>query len=98
MQLKNSSMAKFSFVILMSLSTQSLFGQIPDKFTNLQVFSKETTKKELMKTMRGFSFSLGVRCEYCHVQKADSKFDFSADDKAEKKSARTMLKMVAEIN
>jgi len=73
-------------------------AQVPEKFTNLQFFPKDITKKELVSTMRGFSFSLGVRCEHCHVQKADKHFDFAADDKQEKKAARLMLKMVSTIN
>jgi tetratricopeptide (TPR) repeat protein len=50
--------------------------------------------------MRGFSFALGVRCDYCHAAKdgkVDSK-DFALDDKETKRTARVMLRMVAAIN
>lgn len=73
-------------------------AQIPDTFTNLQVLPKDTSKAELTSTMRRFAFALGVRCEYCHVENADKKFDYAADDKQEKKTARAMLQMVAAIN
>jgi tetratricopeptide (TPR) repeat protein len=73
-------------------------AQMPDKFTNLQFFPKDIAKKELVSTMRGFSFALGVRCEHCHLQKADKTMDFAADDKQEKKTARLMLRMVTAIN
>jgi hypothetical protein len=81
-------------------SSQGL-GQIPDKFTNLQVLPKEIGKRELMDVMRGFTGALGVRCPYCHVGeegKPLSTFDFSADTKASKQTARIMLRMVEAIN
>jgi len=73
-------------------------AQFPDKFTNLQVLPKDTSKGELQSTMRGFVFALNVRCPYCHVQKADKSLDYPADDKDTKKTARVMLQMVASIN
>src|SRR3954451_20458552 len=87
----------FAAMVLL-LCSLSAHAQMPDKFTNLQVLPKDISKKDLMSTMRGFSFSLGVRCEYCHVQKADKKSDFPLDDKDEKKTARLMLRMVDGIN
>ena len=74
------------------------FGQAPEKFTNLQYFPKDMTRKDLVAIMRGFSFSLDVRCEFCHVEGADKKMDFASDAKEEKRTARTMLKMVDAIN
>ena len=73
-------------------------GQFPDTFTNLRVLPKDIPKAELEATMRGFAFALGVRCNHCHVEKADRKLDFAADDRDEKKTARVMLRMVAAIN
>jgi tetratricopeptide (TPR) repeat protein len=73
-------------------------AQFPDKFTNLKVLPKDITKAELMSTMRRFAFALGTRCEHCHVQAPDQKFDFPADDKEAKKTARSMLQMVVAIN
>ena len=73
---------------------------IPDKFANLKVLPAEISKHDLEQTMRGFAFALGVRCEHCHVEKKapERGFDFAADDKTEKKTARVMLQMVAAIN
>jgi hypothetical protein len=73
-------------------------AQFPDKFTNLQVLPRDISRDELQSTMRGFAFALNVRCPYCHVQKADLKMDFPADDQDAKKTARVMLQMVATIN
>ena len=55
--------------------------QFPDQFTNLKVLPKDTSKEDLQATMRGFAFALGVRCEYCHVEKKapEKGFDFPAD-------------------
>jgi len=36
-------------------------AQVPEKFTNLQYFEKTIQRDDLIQTMRGFSFSLGVR-------------------------------------
>ncbi len=86
------------------LSTLSLMipspaaAQFPDKFTNLRALPKDIAKAELESTMRGFAFALDVRCEHCHVRGPDKKFDYAADDKAEKRTARVMIEMVAAIN
>ena len=75
-------------------------AEFPDKFTNLKVLPKDISKQQLQSTMRGFAFALGVRCEHCHVERksAANDFDFSADDKQAKKTARIMLQMVGRIN
>jgi tetratricopeptide (TPR) repeat protein len=76
-------------------------AQVPEKFTNLQYFPKTIQRDDLIQTMRGFSFSLGVRCEYCHAAKAGDShdnLDFASDEKDPKKIARTMLRMVDSIN
>ena len=75
-------------------------AQFPDKFTNLKILPKDISKHELESTMRGFAFALGVRCEHCHLEKKapEHGFDFAADEKEEKKTARIMLQMVAGIN
>ena len=48
---------------------------------------------ELIPLMRGYSASLGVQCNLCHVQG-----DFASDDKPEKLKARMMITMTQEIN
>jgi tetratricopeptide (TPR) repeat protein len=86
-------------IAAMLLALASAAGaQFPDKYTNLQVLPKEISKNELQATMRSFAFALGVRCEYCHMQNANKEFNYPADDKDTKKTARVMLQMVAAIN
>jgi hypothetical protein len=83
---------------LLLLAVFPAAAQFPDKFTNLKVFPKDISKADLMANMRRFAFALGVRCQHCHVQTPDNKFDFPADDKEPKRTARAMLQMVAAIN
>lgn len=85
-------------LVAILLAVTPAVAQFPDKFTNLQVLPKDIPQSDLQTTMRGFAFALNVRCPYCHVQKADMKMDFPADDKDQKKTARVMLQMVAIIN
>ena len=49
-------------VLLLALLVQ----QPPWKSENLQYFPKDITRPQLIQRMREFSFSLGVRCQYCH--------------------------------
>jgi len=88
-------------VMFLSLTARVAEGQMPDKFTNLQYFPKTISRQELVGNMRGFSFSLGVRCQFCHVGKDGDKLDqidFASDEKDTKKTARGMLRMVDAIN
>src|SRR6266542_602749 len=54
-------------------------------------------ESQLIPVMNLMGASLGVRCSYCHVNK-DNKWDFVADEKPEKQTAREMIKMVLAIN
>src|SRR4051794_6586365 len=80
------------------LLTITALAQVPDNFTNLQVLPKDISKEDLTQVMRNFSFATGLNCENCHVQGADKKMNFAADDKEQKKTARVMWKMVMSIN
>lgn len=74
---------------------------IYDEPKNLKVLPADITPQELRHTMRGFAFDLGMNCENCHVGEAGQpleSFDFAADDKDMKATARLMLRMLAEIN
>jgi Photosynthetic reaction centre cytochrome C subunit len=76
-------------------------AQVPDKFTNLQYFPKDIAHDDLMQVMRGFSFSLNVRCQYCHAGPDGPSLkgtNFASDEKQTKKTARAMLRMVEAIN
>lgn len=72
--------------------------QLPDKFTNLQVFPKDISKDKLVDAMRLFSRSLGVHCDHCHEEVSEDKVDWASDKKEAKNAARAMMKMVHEIN
>ena len=51
---------------------------------------------ELQLAMQSIAASLGVGCDHCHVTGPGGGFD--RDDKETKDTARTMMKMVADIN
>lgn len=59
---------------------------------NLQVLSKNLSKKEVKKIMKGISKSVDKGCDDCHDLE-----DFSKDTKLKKK-ARSMMRMVGMIN
>jgi photosynthetic reaction center cytochrome c subunit len=61
-------------------------------FKNIQVL-KGTPADQWQTTMQFISNSLGVECEFCHVQGAPEK-----DDKKTKLTARKMIEMQAAIN
>lgn len=67
--------------------------QGPPTPKNLQVFPKDIAPRDLIAHMRTIAASLGVRCNFCHVQG-----DFSSDQKDTKLIARKMLRMVNSIN
>ena len=76
-------------------------AQIPDKFENLQYFPKDIPRDTLINVMRGFSFALGVRCQHCHAGGDGVSFEgvkFASDEKAAKRNARFMLRMVDSLN
>ena len=73
----------------------------PSELENLQVLPADTTPRQVINVMRGFTTGLGVRCEYCHVGEpgADlATFDFVSDAKPAKEKARVMWQMVMAIN
>ncbi|HEY6248936.1 MAG TPA: c-type cytochrome [Candidatus Angelobacter sp.] len=77
------------------------YAQAPSDFTNLQFFPKNISRDELIGTMRGFSFSLSVRCEYCHAGKGGNELkdmNWASDEKETKRTARAMLRMMDAIN
>jgi len=71
------------------------------EFHNLRVLPPNITHDELIATMRGFARALGVKCNHCHVRNppgSKEEFEFPSDAKPEKRAARTMLRMVRNIN
>ena len=62
------------------------------QFKNIQIL-KDIPADQLIPAMQFISASLGVECEYCHVEKA-----FDKDDKKPKQFARHMMEMMFNIN
>jgi hypothetical protein len=69
----------------------------PPPMTNLQVFPKDSPRAQIIQTMNAFNESLGVECNYCHVQES-GRTDFASDAKREKRVARQMILMRDSIN
>jgi hypothetical protein len=63
-----------------------------ERYKNIQVL-KDMPASQLLETMRVFTWSLGVRCDHCHVPG-----NFASDDKEDKKMARKMLTMTMAAN
>lgn len=63
-----------------------------EQFKNIQVL-KGVPAEQIVPTMQFITASLGVECEFCHVQKA-----FEKDDKKPKQTARKMMEMMFAIN
>ena len=62
------------------------------QFKNIQVL-KDIPADQLIPSMQFIANSLGVECDFCHVEGA-----FDKDDKEEKKIARKMMTMMFTIN
>ena len=71
----------------------------PPPASNLQILPKDMPREQLIATMQAISASLGVACNYCHVQEGrGGRNDFASDEKQTKKAARGMLVLAREIN
>jgi hypothetical protein len=77
-------------------SAFALTALAADDFKNVQEL-KGISPAEMQRTMALIRASLGVNCDTCHVRKGDE-MDFASDDKQEKKTARSMIKMTKELN
>jgi hypothetical protein len=69
---------------------------IGETHKNIKVLN-EFPDSELIPMMNLIAASLGVKCNNCHVNK-DGQWDFPADDKPEKNTAREMIAMTLNIN
>ena len=63
-----------------------------EQFKNIQAL-KGIPADQLIPTMQFVTASLGVECDFCHVQGA-----FDKDDKKPKQAARKMMEMMFAIN
>jgi hypothetical protein len=71
----------------------------PPAPSNLQVLPKDTQREQLLQVMQQFTSSLGVQCNYCHVQEGrGGRNDMASDEKPTKKTARQMMVFARELN
>ena len=73
-------------------STPMAEKKAEEQFKNIQVL-KGIPAEQLFPTMQFITASLGVECDFCHVQGA-----FEKDDKKPKQTARKMMEMMFAIN
>jgi hypothetical protein len=91
----------FLVAIGASAGAAPVHAQLPQRFENLKVIPADLPRDSVISIMRNFSFALGVRCVYCHVGEDSptlANVDFKSDEKQTKRTAREMLRMVANIN
>ena len=73
-------------------------------YENLKYFSKDIPRDSLLTIMRGFTYALGVNCQYCHVEEPAAqpngrpRLRPALEDKVEKQKARFMLGMTDTLN
>jgi len=90
-------------VFLIAASKSPILAQVPagptntpkkaeEQFKNIQVL-KGVPADQIFPTMQFIAASLGVECDFCHVQNA-----FEKDDKKPKQTARKMMAMMFAIN
>ncbi len=87
--------------LLLAILAVPISAQIPDEFQNLRILPTDISRDSLLRVMRDFSFALGVRCQYCHVGGDGISFEgveFHKDDDPDKRKARFMLRLVANLN
>src|SRR5262245_45373280 len=70
----------------------------PEPPKNLQVLPKDMPRPQVIAVMQAFTAGLGVGCVHCHVEVPGALPDFASDDKPEKKTARTMMRMTTDVN
>jgi outer membrane lipoprotein-sorting protein len=63
---------------------------------NIQVL-KGLPDSQLIPVMNFFAASTGRRCNFCHINR-NGQWDYPADDKPEKATAREMIKMVLDLH
>lgn len=91
-------MVRFVAAVVASVVSPGLFAQAPQGKIAEEVFKnivqlKGVPADQVQPAMQFISASLGVNCQFCHVQG-----DFSSDEKGAKKTARMMMEMTATIN
>ena len=85
------------FLVGWRASAQAPAGSGQQAMTNLQVWPKDTSPAVVLQFMNAFDDSLGVQCNYCHVEQG-GRFDYASDEKREKRVARQMILLRDSIN
>ncbi|MFQ5528823.1 MAG: c-type cytochrome [Gemmatimonadota bacterium] len=86
-----------TFLIIHATPVAAQQWSWPEEPENLEIL----TARQLRPVMRGFTRALGVRCSHCHVGEEGqplSTYDFPSDEKLAKNTARTMLRLLGDIN
>jgi hypothetical protein len=66
-------------------------------YKDIQMFKGQTVR-EVDAAMDFMSASLGVQCNFCHVQDEKGEYQFEKDGREEKQTARKMFAMMNQIN
>ncbi len=96
-------MKKSTITILILIAAVALsYSFVADtpSFQNLKILPKSIDKYQLDSVMKQYAYSLGVNCDFCHVQtnNAMRDWDFASDENANKLVARDMMKMTSALN
>ena len=83
-------MRKMALLLLFAVSARA-------ELKNVKVLTG-LSEVRLQRTMNMMRASLGVHCDYCHVVRQGSGWDFASDEKPAKSRAREMIRLVGEIN
>ncbi|HTP80598.1 MAG TPA: c-type cytochrome [Bacteroidota bacterium] len=88
-------------ILLPSLAAQPASQQKTaagtETLKNVQVL-KGIPEPELRAMMTYIRSSLGVRCDFCHVNSRETGWEYEKDDKENKRTARKMIQMVLDMN
>jgi len=69
------------------------------KPTNIKALPSDISGGDLDKLMHQFKLQLGVPCEYCHAENAQTgDLDYASDANPVKETARFMIRMTSDIN
>lgn len=79
--------------LLIPILVGGVSGVAMADFKNLQVLPKNISKDELKSLMKAQAKALGVECDHCHDVP-----DMASDKLENKKIARKMMQMTADIN
>ena len=97
-------MSKFRSHILLGIMlafTAEAQVSVYENPRNLKVLPADISPGDLLEVMKGFAIGTGFRCSSCHAGEEGqplTEYDFASDEKELKHSARSMLKMVDNIN